>query len=124
MKIRTDYVTNSSSSSFILARKGELTEAQKAAIIEFVEVEMLGRKMLTPENSEEEIQKLIDEAYINEYYQEEIRDALKQGNSIYGGWVSFEQCEYDYADMLTSLWEKLEEVDGENFKAIDGSLEY
>lgn len=124
MKIRTDYVTNSSSSSFILARKGELTEAQKAAIIKFVEEEMLGNKLLTPKNTEEEIQKVFDEEYISEDNQEEIRDALKQGKTIYNGWVSFEESEYGLAEMFISLWNKLEEADGQNFMAIDASLEY
>lgn len=44
MKVRTDFVTNSSSSSFILARKAELSEKQKEAIVEFVVERMLGEK--------------------------------------------------------------------------------
>jgi len=57
MKIRTDYVTNSSSSSFILARKEELSEAQKEAVLGYVARKMLGNAILTPSSSEEEIAK-------------------------------------------------------------------
>lgn len=124
MKIRTDFVTNSSSSSFILARKEELTEKQKEVIIDFVEKHMLGEKMLTPENTEEEIQKVLNENYIEEEQQEEIRESLKAGKTVFSGCIVFECCEYNYGDLFETLWDKLEEAGKEDFEAIDGSLEY
>ena len=55
---------NSSSSNFIIARKGKLTEEQKAAIIEFVEQEFLGEKVLTSESTESEIKEAFDKMYV------------------------------------------------------------
>ncbi len=126
MKTRMDFVTNSSSSSFILARKPGMSEKQKEAVIQFVEKELLGEEILTPESTEEEIQKVFEEeewGYFNEDKQNEIREALKSGKSIYSGWVSFEE-DYDYAEMFEKVWKLMEENSDGDFVAIDDDLSY
>ena len=124
MKIRTDYVTNSSSSSFIMARKEELSETARNIIVDFVTDEMLGKKLLTPDSSEEQIQEAFEEEYIAEKYQDTIREMLKEGKTIYNGWIEFEDSESQFAWLFEKLWSRLEEASQEEITMIDGDLSY
>ena len=94
MKIRTDFVANSSSSSFILARKGALTEQQKAAIIAYVEENLLGQR--------------VEKGYF-------ISGDTIDFECMFGE---------EYVDVLHGIWKVLEKNGDGNFVGIDVDLTY
>ena len=120
VKIRLDFVTNSSSSSFLVALKGEFTKKQKNAIADYIIEKILGDKILEPGATEKEIQAASDEYYKVEDNIDEIKQALSEGKSIYTGDVVYEPDVNQYSDILEEIWSILE--DNDNFEVIDDDL--
>ena len=120
MKIRNDFVTNSSSSSFVLARKGELNEKQKEEILKYIEEKFLG-KQYEPNVSIDTIEK---DVWLYEEDKEKIKELQKEGFLIASDYVSFDDAEYHLTDIYEDIWNILDTYSDNNFVAVNTDLSY
>lgn len=137
MKIRNGFVTNSSSSSFIISSINgvELTNKQKDALVEFVLEHLFGKVILTPKSTPEEIHEYFVEADIDEEAdqwddtakskRERVLALLKSGKSLREGIISYEDgnAEYELTNIYKGVWKAVME-NGDNFKLLGGDIRY
>jgi len=124
MKIRLDFVTNSSSSSYLLARKGngELSKAGREKLADLLIKRFLGDMETYEGLTAENIESHEDFPYDDGEVFDAAKSALKDGFEVVQGYIESDNAE----NMLTSLLEDVFAVLREeaNYRVLDDELGY
>lgn len=115
MKIRLDYVTNSSSSSFLISTKGKLTDKQKDIIVEeFLKVFNDISINSNTENPKEELLEAFD-IEEDEWIAPKAIEALENGYDIHYSSISDT---FDFTSLLDRILNRLEAENSDNLKVL------
>ena len=118
LKIRQGFVTNSSSSSFLIAKSEGFTDEQKMKLLKQIEDLFFGEVELAKGSSEEEIRKYADENLMDV---EQVRK-LVVDKDIRHGSVDYEDCVYTLQNLYSTIWDA---VRGDtNIEFIEDDLSY
>lgn len=114
--MKTNLLEGLGCSRFLLLRKELFSATQREVILQFVEEKMMGKKILSSESTEEEIQKIFSKYRISGNDCNIIRKALQNGKAVYYESLPFDTGCYDYADLFIEIWGELQEKSEEDFQ--------
>ena len=124
MKVRMDFVTNSSSSSYLIAKKkdGQLSQESRNKLADLLIRKFLDSATVIEDLTEENARGHEMIEYKNKSIVEKAVDALKNGFQIAEGRIIWDNGDNELAELLSEVFKILE--DDEAYRVIDDDLSY